>query len=377
MVRYFFAAVVGCLYVAGSIWVVSTEGKAYRDELSKTKLAAHLIEKPSLAGPGGTARTGAEKPWETSSARTEPAPVKPAPARSADASEHPAGKRPRAPKPAIEVAATKPAAAPPAAKRATGRPGGAAAVPANPLLNDPFWSQAPLTRNWDVSSMNADDELRLGADLHLLIVHFNPLVEDGPWLSRVEDAAEPLLKMLIRKDINYKFFILNSDAVNAFSTPGGYVYVSRGLFDLIGEDDDDALQFAVGHEIGHVDLQHAIRCLQDAGVRKMTEGTLQKLYLLIIPFGYLVSDTVDQELKADEWVMNRMQRLERTRREILVFLQKFEGYAKSRGFENGRAKPQPGREISPPENHYRSQTAARKRLKHLKELMDQGAGSAR
>ena len=42
--------------------------------------------------------------------------------------------------------------------------------------------------------------------------------------------------------------------VNAFSTPGGYIYVSRGLFDLIGEDEDYALRFAVGHEIAHVDL---------------------------------------------------------------------------------------------------------------------------
>jgi len=270
----------------------------------------------------------------------------------------------------IALAKAKPATSSPA-KRVPGRPAGAVTSPANPLANDPFWSQPLLTRAWDLTYLKADDELRLGAELHDLIVQLNPLVEDGPWLSRVEDAAEPFLKTLIRKDIKYKFFILNSDAVNAFSTPGGYVYISRGLFDLIGEDEDDALEFAIGHEMAHVDLQHAIRCLQDPGVKQMTEGTLQKLYFLIIPFGYLVSDKVDQEFDADEWVLNRMQRFGRSRRETLVFLQKLDGYAKKHGFDNGRAKPQPGRDTSPLENHYRSQTAARKRLKHLKELMDQ------
>ena len=68
-----------------------------------------------------------------------------------------------------------------------------------------------------------------------------------------------------------------------------------------------------------------------------------------------------------------MQQIGRTRREILVFLQKLEGYSKNHGFYDGRVKPQPGRDLSPLENHYRAQTAARTRLKHLKEFMDEAA----
>ena len=376
MVRYVIAAVLGCLYVAGSIWVVRSEGQAYRDGLSKAKVVAGVIEK---SPPPSPAETGQDRPGgHCLGAHDHPTRTGASEARSSDhcrPTRETSGpnRLPRA-QPVIELAKAKPAISH-SAKRAPGRPAGAATAPANPLANDPFWSQPLLTRAWDLTYLKTDDELRLGADFHDLIVQLNPLVEDGPWLSRVEDAAEPFLKTLTRKDIKYKFFILNSDAVNAFSTPGGYVYISRGLFDLIGEDEDYALQFAIGHEIAHVDLQHAIQCLQDPGVKKMTQGTLQKLYLLIIPFGYLVSDKVDQEFDADEWVLNRMRGFGRTRRETLVFLQKLDGYAKKHGFENGRAKPQPGRDISPLENHYRSQTAARKRLKHLKELMDQIANA--
>jgi hypothetical protein len=113
-------------------------------------------------------------------------------------------------------------------------------------------------------------------------------------------------------------------------------------------------------------------------VMKMTEGTLQKLFMLILPFGYLESDAGDQEFEADDWVANRMQRIGRTRREILVFLQKLEGYSKNHGFYEGRVKPQPSRgDLSPLENHYRAQTAPRKRLKHLKEFIDQATKTAK
>jgi hypothetical protein len=356
--------------VAGATWVVSNEGRAYRDGMSKAKLTARPIEKTAPAGP---------EQWDKGAqgvpiSELEPSPPKLAATKSTPAqvpnSAAIAGARSSLPaRPRIDLAKAEPAATSPA-DRAPGRSTGAVARPANPLVKNPFWNRPELTRAWNLADLKIDDERRLGAQLHDLIVQLNPLVEDGPWLSRVEDAAEPFLKTLHRKEIRYQFFILNSDAVNAFSIPGGYVYVSRGLFDLIGEDDDDALQFAIGHEIAHVDLEHAIQCLRDPGVQRMTQGTVQKLYWLIIPFGYLATDTVDQEFDADRWVWTRMQGFGRTRREVLVFLQKLDGYAKSHGFGDGRGKPQPGRDISPLENHYRAQTAARKRLKHLKGLMD-------
>jgi len=215
--------------------------------------------------------------------------------------------------------------------------------------------------------------MRLGAELHELIVHLNPLVEDGPWLARVEDAAKPFLDKLRRKDIKYTFWILNSDAFNAFSTPGGYVYVSRGLFQFFGKDEDYVLEFAIGHEMAHVDLQHAIRCLQDPDVKNMPGGTLAKLYGLIIPFGYMDN----QEFEADEWVLSRMQRENRDRRELLAFLRKLTEHSQNDGYINGRVKPTLGVGSSPLENHYRAHTPARKRLDHMKEIIDKALNVAK
>jgi predicted Zn-dependent protease len=51
------------------------------------------------------------------------------------------------------------------------------------------------------------------------------------------------------------FTMLNSAVENAFSVPGGYVYVTRQLMGLM--DDESQLAFALGHEVGHIAANHA------------------------------------------------------------------------------------------------------------------------
>src|SRR5215210_226265 len=51
------------------------------------------------------------------------------------------------------------------------------------------------------------------------------------------------------------FTTLNSPVENAFSVPGGYVYITRQLMGLM--DDESQLAFALGHEVGHIAANHA------------------------------------------------------------------------------------------------------------------------
>lgn len=52
-----------------------------------------------------------------------------------------------------------------------------------------------------------------------------------------------------------QFFILDTPMVNAFATPGGYVYVTRGLLALTNDESEVAAVLA--HEIGHIAARHA------------------------------------------------------------------------------------------------------------------------
>lgn len=53
----------------------------------------------------------------------------------------------------------------------------------------------------------------------------------------------------------YHFTVLNSAVENAFSVPGGYIYITRQLMTLM--DNEAELAFALGHEVGHVAAAHA------------------------------------------------------------------------------------------------------------------------
>src|SRR5205085_8824391 len=69
----------------------------------------------------------------------------------------------------------------------------------------------------------------------------------GRRVGRVSGVADPGQAL--------HFTLLNSPVENAFSVPGGYVYVTRQLMTLM--DDESQLAFALGHEVGHVAANHA------------------------------------------------------------------------------------------------------------------------
>src|SRR5262249_52300258 len=156
-------------------------------------------------------------------------------------------------------------------------------------------------RPWDLDHFTTQEENQLGAQLNAVISQLNP-EDTGSGLRRVKEAAEPLRAMASRKGIDYRFVVLNSDVPNAFSHPGGYIYISRKLVDMIPEDEGYLLEFVIGHEMAHVELQHALACLRDPDIKPLTASIPWKLYFLIIPIGY--PDKLEQA--ADEWIYHRM-----------------------------------------------------------------------
>jgi len=57
-----------------------------------------------------------------------------------------------------------------------------------------------------------------------------------------------------RKELPWRFVIVDSDSINAFALPGGIVIVTKGLFDLL--ETEDELAAVLGHEIAHVQRKH-------------------------------------------------------------------------------------------------------------------------
>jgi Peptidase family M48 len=356
MMRYGVAAVVLCLYAATSSWIIRGEGEAYREDRRIERL---LAEAYPVSAPTSSPGAPEDKPSKPFVEEPPLAPAKPF------VEEAPLAPATRAAPATTSAPAPDPAPIPVVDRRPA--PPSAEAVPAAPIpASDPFWDLPVQKKVWDLNNLTIEDERRLGVDLNRMILQFHKPLEVGPLPKRLEDAAEPYLASCTRKGISYTFTVLDCDESNVFSHPGGYVYVCRGLFDWIAEEDDNALEFVVAHEIAHVDLRHALDCLRDPEVKKLKSGTVPLFYALVIPWGY----KPEQDTEADRWAAQRMMRGGRSRHDTMAFLRKLEDYARKHGFENLRRKPGDDPGLSPLDNHLRAHPIPRRRIKDLGALLD-------
>ena len=69
----------------------------------------------------------------------------------------------------------------------------------------------------------------------------------------------------------YYVVILDTDEINAMATPGGHIFVSRGLIDCT--DSEDALAAVLAHEISHVQLGHSVQAIKASRIRTAVSDT--------------------------------------------------------------------------------------------------------
>lgn len=112
------------------------------------------------------------------------------------------------------------------------------------------------------ATVSTQQEVALGADYSRQINRQLPLLNDQATLSYVNQIGQQIAAIADPRGIRYNFYVVNSDVVNAFALPGGYVYINRGLI----ERADNLSEFAgvLSHEIGHVAQRHSIEQLQRA-----------------------------------------------------------------------------------------------------------------
>jgi predicted Zn-dependent protease len=104
----------------------------------------------------------------------------------------------------------------------------------------------------------------------------------GQALAQASDMPEIFL--------GYRVLVLNSDEINAFATPGGHIFVSKGLLRCCRTE--DAVAAVLAHEIGHIQLRHGIQAIKqerfiDFGKTIVTEIGGEKL---LETFGGAIGD---------------------------------------------------------------------------------------
>ena len=99
-------------------------------------------------------------------------------------------------------------------------------------------------------------EEKLGSEGCGTIEYYYRVEHNQDLLDRIERVAAPIISDSYRKNIDYKFRILDTTEVNAFASPNGYIYITNGLLNII--ESDDELAFVIAHEMGHIEKKHAV-----------------------------------------------------------------------------------------------------------------------
>jgi len=110
--------------------------------------------------------------------------------------------------------------------------------------------------------VSTQQEVQIGAQYSQQINRQMPMLNDQATLNYVNQIGSQLAAIADPRGIRYHFYVVNSDVVNAFALPGGYVYVNRGLIERA--DNVSELAGVLAHEIGHVAERHSIEQLQRA-----------------------------------------------------------------------------------------------------------------
>ena len=108
--------------------------------------------------------------------------------------------------------------------------------------------------------MSENDEVELGKGIASNLLGAAPLVPDASLQTYVNRVGRWLAMHSERPALAWRFGVLDTDSVNAFATPGGYVFITRGL--LLRMRDEAELAGVLAHEISHVVEKHALETMR-------------------------------------------------------------------------------------------------------------------
>ena len=112
------------------------------------------------------------------------------------------------------------------------------------------------SRREDFTLVSTTREVETGARLARQVERELPQLADDATQARVRAIGERLAAVAERHEVVYRFGVIDEDEVNAFSLPGGWVYVYKGLIKKTASDDE--LAGVIAHEIAHVAARHAM-----------------------------------------------------------------------------------------------------------------------
>jgi predicted Zn-dependent protease len=115
-----------------------------------------------------------------------------------------------------------------------------------------------------------DDEKKLGKEFYDKLAKHHLLSENKRLNEYIEKIGNLVLNGNKQVPFKFHFSIVNDSAINAFATPGGYIYVNKGLINAA--ENEGELAGVIAHEIAHANARHIASIIEKS--RKLSIATL-------------------------------------------------------------------------------------------------------
>lgn len=113
---------------------------------------------------------------------------------------------------------------------------------------------------FDDFNFTPEEEKQLGSDISAKLREKYGVVQDKAVHKYVALLGTALAGNSSRPNASWTFVVLDTDGINAFAAPGGFVHITRGALALMQNEAE--LAGVLGHEISHVTLKHTINAIQ-------------------------------------------------------------------------------------------------------------------
>ncbi len=110
------------------------------------------------------------------------------------------------------------------------------------------------------TDIDEPQEIEIGQEYATILLGTKPLLADEHVQRYVNALGHYLALQSERPDLPWTFAVLDDSGFNAFATPGGYIFVTRGLLERMHNESE--LAGVLGHEIGHVLRKHYLKAVQ-------------------------------------------------------------------------------------------------------------------
>jgi len=144
-------------------------------------------------------------------------------------------------------------------------------------------------------------ELEYGRLLANKILQKYPLYENNQINLYVNKVGKSIAMFAGRTEIEYHFAVIDGEDINAYATPGGYVFLTKGA--LKAMENEIQLAGVLAHEIGHINLKHIMK---DIPPPRENKGVVDFLASLLVAQGAVVSSAMSQAVnKASDLLFSK------------------------------------------------------------------------